>query len=194
MQTLVTERLMLEPLQQRHASEMFALLNDPALYQHLDYGPPATLEHLVDVYRQLEARRSPDGSEGWLNWIVRADGRALGYVQATVLGAGLAWVGYVMGRNAWGRGFAREAVGAMLSHLQEAHGVRHILASVEVANDRSIRLLERLQFHTADAAEASGHELSASERLYVLSAPAPAALRQAPPRGSRKPGSGPSFP
>ena len=70
MQTLHTERPRLEPLRRAHAPAMFPLLQDPTIYTHLDHGPPPSLEHLEGVYTRLEARRSPDGREQWLNWIV----------------------------------------------------------------------------------------------------------------------------
>src|SRR5207248_11438302 len=49
---------------------MFSVLGDPLIYTYLDFPPPPSLEHLSRVYAQLETRRSPDGTEEWLNWIV----------------------------------------------------------------------------------------------------------------------------
>ena len=85
MQTIVTPTLTLEPLLASHAEAMFELLSDRAIYQYLDYSPPASVEYLRGVYLRLEARRSPDGSEAWLNWVIRPrDQPLVGYVQATV--------------------------------------------------------------------------------------------------------------
>ncbi len=85
MQTIVTPELTLEPLHTSHAEAMFELLRDPAIYEYLDYSPPASVEYLRDVYARLEARRSPDGSEAWLNWVIHPrDHPLVGYVQATV--------------------------------------------------------------------------------------------------------------
>ena len=50
----------------------------------------------------LEGRKSLDGSEHWLNWVVRTlDGHLAGYVQATVSANGTAEVAYVLGRAYW---------------------------------------------------------------------------------------------
>jgi len=137
-----TARLLLEPLTVAHAPAMFALLSDPAIYTYLDYGPPASLEHVQRVYAQLETRRSPDGSEEWLNWIVVRDGVPIGVVQATIYPDRSANVAYILGSAHWGCGYAFEAVEAMLAELD---GCR-LFATVDERNARSIRLLERLGF------------------------------------------------
>ena len=173
--------LRLEPLTAAHAEEMFAVLSDPALHEYMDGAPPALLEALRERYARLESRLSPDGNEHWLNWVVRlADGRAIGLVQATVrdpagdappagpsAGPRTAWVAYVIAREHGGRGHGTAAVAAMLEFLASACEVGHLLAQVETANARSIRLLARLGFRAATSDEASAHELSETERLYV---------------------------
>jgi ribosomal-protein-alanine N-acetyltransferase len=171
MQPIDTERLVLEPLVVAHAEPMFELLQDPAIYAHLDWGPPPSLEHLRRVYGELEARQSPDGTEGWLNWIVKTrDGRRIGYVQATVSSAGC-WVAYVLGSPHRGRGYAREATAAMIRHLAAEHAARVFLATVEAANGPSIGLLKALGFRVATPEEASPHGLTATEQLWVREAP-----------------------
>jgi RimJ/RimL family protein N-acetyltransferase len=113
-----TERLLLEPLGPRHAEEMFPVLSDPAIYQWLDYGAPASVEYLRALYARLEAGRSPDGSEVWLNFLVRLNGgQAIGYVQATVYPCRKTYVGYVLASAYWGRGYAAEAMTALLAYL-----------------------------------------------------------------------------
>lgn len=167
-------RLHLEPLRERHADAMYPLLADPALYTHIDHGPPASAKRLHEVYRQLQRRRSPDGSELWLNWVLFAPGddTPLGTVQATVLQGGRAWVAWVLARHAWGRGHAAEAAAAMLAHLLGPLQVRQAMASIEDANTRSIALARRLGFRLAGADERAAHELTATEQLWLLDAPA----------------------
>jgi len=121
---------------------MFSLLSDPALYTYLEFPPPPSLEHLQRVYARLETRRSPDGTEEWLNWIVLRDGAAIGFVQATIYPDRSANVAYVFGSDYWGNGYATEAVTAM---IEELDGCK-FFATVDAGNARSIRLLERLGF------------------------------------------------
>src|SRR5215207_9766182 len=82
---LVTERLILEPLRPDHAREMVAVLADPGLYVHTGGSPPSEAE-LAERYARQSRGASPDGGQGWLNWILRLrrdDGLA-GFVQATL--------------------------------------------------------------------------------------------------------------
>lgn len=139
---------------------MFEVLRDPLIYPYLDFPPPPSLEHVQRVYAQLEHRRSPDGREIWLNWIVIRDA-PIGFVQATIRGED-ADVAYVLGSAHWGHGYAFEAMTAMLEHLAASYGVRRFFATVEEENERSIRLLERLGFRPAE-----GRELSPTERRFI---------------------------
>lgn len=173
MQKIVTPTLTLEPLLASHAEAMFEVLSDQAIYQYLDYPPPASAEDLRNVYARLEARRSPDGSESWLNWVIRPRDQSLvGYVQATVAPNRSAFVAYILASKYWGRGYALRAMQAMLEHLASTYNVDQYLATVEVGNRRSIRLLERLGFHLTATQDLHSHQLSATERMFVRSSTA----------------------
>ena len=168
MRTLTTDALVLEPLVAGHAEAMFEVLSEPELYRYLDYAPPPSMEHLRSVYERVEARKSPDGSQLWLNWVVRLQGQPpVGYVQVTVASHQTAWVGFVFSSKHWGRGYATKATQAVLEHVPTVYGVTRFLATVEAENQRSTRLLERLGFHAATEQELEGHELSPTERLLV---------------------------
>jgi hypothetical protein len=123
-QTLTTERLVLEPLRVEHAEEMAPVLDDPGLHDHIG-GKPPTLEQLRRRYRLQVVGRSPDGSQRWLNWILRSQesGRVVGFVQATVTrddDRRVAEIAWVVATAAQGRGYAKEATHAMVSWPQSA--------------------------------------------------------------------------
>lgn len=168
MQAIDAGALRLKPLIVAHAEAMYEILAEPEIQRYLDHPPPPSVAHLREVYRKLETRRSPDGTQHWLNWAMRApDGSLLGYVQATVMASQTAWVAYLLASRHRGRGHAATSVRAMMVHLERDHAVRRFLATVEVENRRSIKLLERLGFHAATTAELEGHELSSTECLFV---------------------------
>ncbi len=82
---LSSDRLLLDPLRVADADEMVSVLSDPQLYTFIGGTPPA-LTALRARYAQQQVGLSEDGSQLWLNWIVRRrdDHEAVGYVQATV--------------------------------------------------------------------------------------------------------------
>jgi RimJ/RimL family protein N-acetyltransferase len=145
---LHTERLILEPLEPGHAADLFVGLCDARLYGFIDGGPPESVDSLRERYRQLAERRSPDGQEIWLNWAIRtaAERRYLGFVQSTVERERNAMIAYMLFHSAWGNGYGREAVSAMLTHIVEQYSVATIRAHAHPANLPSIALLNALGF------------------------------------------------
>ena len=104
------------------------MLSDPAIYEY-ENAPPASMEWLRARYEKLETRRSADGSEQWLNWVIRMTGAGLiGYVQATLHADGSAAIAYEMSSAWWGRGLGRRATEAMLRELVHHYGVTTIFA------------------------------------------------------------------
>jgi len=167
MNSLETPRLLLEPQTAAHAQAMFEVLGDPAIYRY-ENAPPASLEGLCERYAKLETRRSGDGHEQWLNWVLRQrSGDLIGYVQATVKADGQAFVAYVLASAHWGQGLASEAVTAMLGELAARYGVHTLWAVFKRANARSRRLLERLGFAAADAADVLSLAIDADEDLML---------------------------
>jgi [ribosomal protein S5]-alanine N-acetyltransferase len=171
MRAVVTDSLTLEPQTAAHAEEMFAILSDPAIYEY-ENEPPPSPEWLHVRFRKLETRRSGDGQEQWLNWVIRLPTSMLiGYVQATILPDGRAAIAYVLSSAYWGRGLARRAVDAMLSELVEQYGVRSFFAVLKRENVRSVRLLERLGFSPASPEQHVMHQVDTGELLMFCKRP-----------------------
>jgi ribosomal-protein-alanine N-acetyltransferase len=167
MRTIDAGALSLEPQTVEHAEEMFAVLSDPAIYE-FENQPPASLEWLRTRFGKLESRRSADGTEQWLNWVVRiAGGGLIGYVQATVRNDGSAAIAYELSSAHWGRGLARRAVDAMLGELAARYRVTVFVAVAKQQNFRSLRLLERLGFTFADSGRQAPGEIEPGEVLMV---------------------------
>ena len=138
-----TDRLVLEPLRVQHADEMVDVLADPTLYEFTGGEPPGLAE-LRERYQWQVRGRSPDGSEEWLNWIIRltADGRVIGFVQATIVD-GHADVAWVVGVAWHGHGYATEAARAMIDSLS-ANGVQAVTAHIHADHAASAAVASRL--------------------------------------------------
>jgi ribosomal-protein-alanine N-acetyltransferase len=168
MKPLITALLRLEPVRSTHAAEMFVLLRDSRIYEHLDREPPATLLELEDRYRRYETGFSPDGRERWLNWIIfpHAGTACAGFMQASVLTDGTGDLGYILGPAFWGRGLAFDAASAVISVLQSEYGVHSLYATADRRNTRTIRLLERLGFQCIDRADYPHGEAPESDDVF----------------------------
>jgi [ribosomal protein S5]-alanine N-acetyltransferase len=144
---LETSRLLLEPINEHHAEHLFRVLADPAIYTFIPQESPE-LEDLRERYRRLRTRRSPDGTELWLNWAVRIKNSApyLGYVQATLGHEQKGDFAYVLGSAFWKQGYATEACQRVLEFLFETYPITEISANVDTRNQASYQLLERLGF------------------------------------------------
>lgn len=155
----------LEPQIAAHAQEMFAVLSDPAIYEY-ENEPPTSIDSLRARFTRLESRRSPDGQEQWLNWVIRLPtSELIGYVQATVHASGRAAIAYELSSAYWGRGLASRAVRAMISELAGRYQVRTLTAVFKRENQRSMRLLERLGFSLASPEEHVKRDVEPGELL-----------------------------
>jgi RimJ/RimL family protein N-acetyltransferase len=130
---LSTDRLVLEPLRDEHADELAPLLDDPALHEFIG-GAPLPVAALRERYARLGRGGTPDGSQRWLNWVLRLreTGRPVGTVQATVTeqdGVLTAEVAWVVAVSFQGRGLATEAARAMVAELRAA-GADVVIAHV----------------------------------------------------------------
>ena len=129
---LSSGRLRLSPLTSEDAAELVVVLSDPSLYRFMGGAPP-TLEELQHRCRMLAKRRSPDGEELWLNWVVRDrhTQNALGTLQATVRIGELpvAHIAWVLGTEAQGHGYASESGRALTSFLV-GRGVKKVMAYI----------------------------------------------------------------
>jgi [ribosomal protein S5]-alanine N-acetyltransferase len=171
MRAIETGSLTLEPQCAAHAKEMFVILSDPAIYEY-ENEPPPSREWLCARFRKLETRHSGNGQEQWLNWVIRLPTSVLiGYVQATIRPDGRAAIAYVLSSAYWGRGFARQAVNAMLSELADHYGVCSFFAVLKRENLRSIRLLERLCFSLASPGQHVMYQVEPGEILMCCDRP-----------------------
>jgi RimJ/RimL family protein N-acetyltransferase len=148
-----TARLTLEPLRPDHADEMAAVLGDESLHTFIG-GRPATVDELRARYAAQAVGRSPDGGQGWLNWVVRRrdTGAAVGTVQATLTAgpAGtLAELAWVIGVGHQGRGYAREAAAGAVGWLT-GRGVRRFVAHVHPEHSASAGVAESVGLRPTD--------------------------------------------
>jgi [ribosomal protein S5]-alanine N-acetyltransferase len=132
----------LRPATPADAMALFAIARDPEVMRYMDWAmprmPSATLAHLEGAHARWNA-----GTE--FQWIIeeRATGGCVGTIAFRPNAQGVDF-GYFLAREHWGKSYAFEAATALLAWFDEQPEVARILATVDVDNARSRRLLERL--------------------------------------------------
>ena len=158
------------------------MLDDAALHEFTG-GAPLAPAALAARYARLAERRSPDGHQLWGNWVmrVRGTGMAVGTVQVTLPAggpsAGPAEVAWVVGPQAQGRGYAKEAASGLVAMLREAGWtvIAHIhpahLASQRVA--RAAGLSPTKEVHDGEVRWALLSAGAAEKAMFVIRAAVP---------------------
>lgn len=142
-----TERLLLRPVVVADAAAMWPVLGDAALYQWIARAPPASLAEIERRFERISQRTAEGRDDQWLNWTAwLPDGvSAVGIVETTVPPTHVASIGYLFGQAFWGRGYASEAVAAIMT-LLEAAGMVAFEATIDTRNLASRALASRLGF------------------------------------------------
>jgi RimJ/RimL family protein N-acetyltransferase len=157
-----------EPLLPAHAALLFPILADARLYTLVPESPYASEMALADRFARLARGAPANTDETWLNWaLLRCDMRqAVGTLQATVTAAGRVYIGYVIDPARWGEGYATEACRWLLATLPRRVFITEFIATVDVRNARSIRVLERLGFVRIGVEAAQLHGAPTTDYRY----------------------------
>jgi RimJ/RimL family protein N-acetyltransferase len=138
MTELRTERLLLRPARADDLDAMHAILNDPRAMAYWSSLPHATRDQTRDWLAGMIAIPSEEGED----FVIEHEGQAIGKAGLYRFPA----IGYILHPAAWGRGFAREALTAVIDRAFAVHGLAAIEADVDPRNAASIGLLKRLGF------------------------------------------------
>ena len=143
--TMETERLVLRRPLLDDARNVFArYAGDPAVTRFLGWRPHATVEDTTLLLACCNAEWAQFGVGCYLIQS-REDGELIGSVSLRLVSAQQAATGYVLARDAWGRGYATEALHAMRS-LALRLGVLRLSAICHPDHRASWRVLQKCGF------------------------------------------------
>ena len=138
-----TERLLLRPLVMSDLDEFVALHEDPEVVRFVRALDSEQAARRLRANEQEWAERG----HGMLAVIEQAEGRLLGRVGLKHWPQfGETEAGWLLRRDAWGRGYATEAARACLGWGFATLSVAYITAMIAPGNTRSIRIAQRLGF------------------------------------------------
>lgn len=153
---LLTDRLLLRPHRPSDFDACCALWGDAEVVRHIG----GAVQESQTVWFRILRYAGMWSLLGYGMWVLeeRATGAFLG--EAGLLSAcrglreldGVPEAGWVLGPEAWGRGFASEAMGAILAWADVDLAAPSIRCIIEDGNDASVRVAEKLGFRKfADA-------------------------------------------
>jgi ribosomal-protein-alanine N-acetyltransferase len=148
MKTLQTDRLRLVPVTAHNAGLLWHLLQQPDLRRFQDLPSVG-----IGAFSTLVGKRPKElraNAAGRFEWLIYPDGRRkpAGWISLRIAERDPAngEIGYTLLRDFRGRGFALEAVRALLDEVFERAGMSKVNAYCVPANSASRRLLKRLGF------------------------------------------------
>ncbi|MFG1422780.1 GNAT family N-acetyltransferase [Roseixanthobacter liquoris] len=136
--SLSTRRLLLRPLAAKDAEALHRAYGDPHVMRHWHTPPHDTL---------AQTRALLEGIGAGSAWVLVPHGgeEAVGLVYF-LSGKGIAGLGYILARAAWGQGFMPEAVERVVAYGFEALGLDGIELWIHAANPASRRVAEKTGF------------------------------------------------
>jgi len=162
-----TERLLVRPFApEPDARAMVEIYCDHEVMRFIPGGALADEEAvraLLERYTDAQAR------QGFSSWAVveRRTGRLIGDVGLGIFEpTGDIELGYTLARDYWGLGYASEAAKACLAAALAHLGVPRIVAVVDLENETSLRVPERIGMKRTEIIEAHGrpHAMFVSRR------------------------------
>jgi len=144
---LKTERLVLRPVAPADADALFAMRSDPEVQRYGSHGPWTERQTAVDYITRMTAYLEA-GDPPQFAIERQADHAVVGTCTLFHLDtqSRRAECGYVLRRSEWGRGYAVEAMTAVLDWGFDTLGLHRVEADLDPRNAPSARLLERLGF------------------------------------------------
>jgi RimJ/RimL family protein N-acetyltransferase len=139
-----TERLALRLMTHDDVDTYVAYRSDPVTLEYMDSRVHPTAERVHARVDELAALGDLTEDE-WVRFAVTraGDDEMIGDVGGGIkAGGGVIEIGYMFRPEFWGRGYAAEAVGALVDHAIDHHSIHRIEALLSTLNTASMRVLE----------------------------------------------------
>jgi [ribosomal protein S5]-alanine N-acetyltransferase len=140
--SLTTARLVLRQIVATDAASLHEALADAKVMTWWSSAPHRTLAE-----SEAYVAKNSQEANGWRCWAITRDANeAIGWAILMEKREGVQEIGYILRRDHWGQGIAREAVSAVIAYAFATLGQRRIFADTDPDNVGSISLLESLGF------------------------------------------------
>jgi ribosomal-protein-alanine N-acetyltransferase len=143
---ILTQRLLLRDVAPEDEAALLALEAEPALYRYRDSSPPSQ-EEIRAWFRRAQDLLALDPRPAYILAVVLpADGRLIGVVTLKITNRelGQAELGYRLGSDSWGQGYASEAARGLVGFGCSTLGLHRIYAMCHPDNSGSRRVMEKI--------------------------------------------------
>lgn len=144
---LRTRRLLLRAIAGHDLAAFYALYSDTRVMRYWSFPAWTSIDQARDYFESAMSGCDPTARLCWA--ITRLDEDVLvGNVTLFSIDArqGRAEIGYALHPAHWGRGYAAEALDAVLAHAFDTLALRRVEADIDPRNAASCRLAERVGF------------------------------------------------
>lgn len=156
---LRTERLVLRRSQPRDAEAISAYRSDPEVHRHQGWARTDP-DHVRQEIEEM-LRRTP-GEPGWVQFTLEtlSDTRLVGDVGLSprVDEPGVVMVGYTIAPTEQGRGYATEAMQALVTYALDDLGADLVRAYADAENVASVRVAEKVGLAVVERFEATDED------------------------------------
>jgi [ribosomal protein S5]-alanine N-acetyltransferase len=140
---LSTSRLVLRDFRADDGDAVYAYASDPDVTQFMFYGPRTRAE-THQYLSQILATQNQTPRMTWeLAIVLQGQDRPIGACDLTLENEREGDLGYILGRETWGHGFATEVATALVEAGFEHLGLARIFAICDIKHTASARVLEK---------------------------------------------------
>jgi [ribosomal protein S5]-alanine N-acetyltransferase len=142
-----TARLHLRPLRQSDDAVLFPFMSDPEVMRYWDWpehdSPTITTAYVAVLLEEVAA-----GKAHYWAICLGPEGHVIGTCDLSEIDEHhrRAEVGFMVAREYWGKGYAFEAMQAVVEYAVRSMGIERFSARTHAGNERSAVLLRRLGF------------------------------------------------
>ena len=142
-----TKRLLLREIASGDAQTIVKLRNDPRVYRFFCSPHPITIEEHLQWYTERYL-----SDENRCDWLAFSENRPIGiFAMIRLEDTSKIEVNYWLYPDSWGKGYAQEAVNALIEKAKNTLSISAVCAVIHCQNTASIKFAERMGFRKMGA-------------------------------------------
>lgn len=147
MEQVTTERLLLRPMQLNDAPSLFEFWSDPIVTKHMNIETFTDVEQAEQIILHLQRLFTENKAIRW-SIVLKDTSKVIGSCGFNYFDYEneRTEIGYDLGYPFWGKGYAPEALRAIICYAFDRLGLNRVEAKVEPKNLNSIKVLKKLRF------------------------------------------------